>query len=241
MNCYGPLARWYNALTDDVPYAEFMNFYRNEFEDAGGEFNLILDLCCGTGRLTSLMAENGFEMIGADASSDMLMEARNCATEKGLDILFLNQDVSELDLYGTVDACICSLDSINYIPRNELNELFCRLKFFVRPDGLFIFDIKSPEWIESMDGSTYVDETDDVLCLWRADYNSVENAIYYGMDLFSRSGKLWKRESELHTEYSYEPGELQDMLEKSSFSVKKITTDGPQGELGRIFIVCKRN
>ena len=240
MNCYGPLAHWYNRLTEDVPYGDFLNFYEKEFSEDGGEFHLILDLCCGTGRLTCLMASKGYDMIGVDASADMLMEARSYAMENGLDILFLNQEAAELDLYGTVDACVCSLDSINYISRGELNSLFSRLRYFVRPGGLFIFDIKSPEWIESMDGSTYVDETEDVLCLWRADYDSVEKSICYGMDIFSRAGKYWKRDSESHIEFAYSPEDLQKSLEGNNFTVKKITGDCPQGNLGRLFLVCKR-
>ena len=95
MSCYGPLASWYDQLTGDVPYEQFANFYEAEFARAGGEFRLLLDLCCGTGTLTWLMAGRGYELIGADASVDMLMQAR----EKGLAVktppLFLLQDAAE--------------------------------------------------------------------------------------------------------------------------------------------------
>ena len=95
---YGPLAAWYDKLTLDVPYEEFLSFYEREFKDDGGEFHTILDLCCGTGTLTWLMAEHGYEMIAADASADMLMEASGKAAEGRVPPLFLCREAVEIDL-----------------------------------------------------------------------------------------------------------------------------------------------
>ena len=114
MNSYGPLARWYDSLTRDVPYDSFADFYEAEFASDGGEFRLLLDLCCGTGTLTCLMAERGYDMIAADESPDMLMQARENAGGLAAPPLFLCQSASELDLYGTVDAAICSLDGMDF-------------------------------------------------------------------------------------------------------------------------------
>ena len=205
MNAYGPLAFWYDRLTLDIPYEAFVDFYEKEFSADGGEFKILLDLCCGTGTLTWLLAERGYEMIAADASPDMLMQAASKAAEVSVPPLFLCQDASALDLYGTVDAAVCSLDGMNYIPESELPEVFHRLHLFVRPGGLLIFDIKTPEWFRSVDGSVSVDETEDMLCLWRAEFDTEENAICYGMDIFSKSGNLWRRDSEEHIEYAHSP------------------------------------
>ena len=240
MSCYGPLAQWYDSLTADVPYESFLALYKSIFKQDGGEFNLLLDLCCGTGTLTSLLAESGYDMIGVDASEDMLMEARDSAYSKGLSILYLCQEAAELDLYGTVDACISSLDSINYISPDDLPQLFHKLKLFIRPGGLFIFDIRSIEWLKSMDGMTSVDEDDDLLCLWRADFDEDSSTMNYGIDIFSRKGELWERESESHTEYAYSCSELSSLLEGNGFGDIRLIKDGPHGELGRIFIVSKR-
>ena len=108
MSCYGPLAAWYDQLTGDVPYEEFADYYEAEFARDGGQFRLLLDFCCGTGTLTCMLSQRGYEMIGVDASVDMLMQAREKAAEQGQSILFLCQDASELDLYGTVDAAVFS-------------------------------------------------------------------------------------------------------------------------------------
>lgn len=240
MSCYGPLARWYDALTGDVPYSEFQKYYESVFSSACGEFHLLLDLCCGTGTLTRMLSSAGYEMIGADASEDMLSVAMQKSSEEGLSPLFLCQSAEELDLFGTVDAAYSSLDSVNYIPPEVLPEVLRRLHLFIRPGGLFIFDIRSEDWLKEMDGSTFVDEEDDVLCLWRADYDEEERQITYGMDLFSRKGKLWSRESEAHTEYAYTVDDLTELLSAAGFGKIRADYHGPQGDLGRIFIICER-
>ena len=241
MNAYGPLAFWYDRLTLDIPYEAFVDFYEKEFSADGGEFKVLLDLCCGTGTLAWLLAERGYEIIAADASPDMLMQAASKAAEVSVPPLFLCQDASALDLYGTVDAAVCSLDGMNYIPESELPEVFHRLHLFVRPGGLLIFDIKTPEWFRSVDGSVSVDETEDMLCLWRAEFDTEENAICYGMDIFSKSGSLWRRDSEEHIEYAHSPERLAELLEIAGFENVRLCCDCPQSDGGRLFITAKRN
>jgi SAM-dependent methyltransferase len=240
VSCYNFLAPWYDALTGDIPYDKFIEFYEAEFAADGGEFRLLLDLCCGTGTLTWLLAEKGYEMIAVDQSVEMLMEAQSKDSAAETRPLFLCQDAAELDLYGTVDAAICSLDGMNYIEPDALREVFRRLNLFIRPGGLFIFDIRTPEILKSLDGQIFVDEKDDVLCLWRADYDEDIPAIIYGMDIFSKRGRLWDRESEEHVEYSHEPSYLEKLLESSGFTDVKLHPDCPQGKMGRLFITAKR-
>ena len=240
MISYGPLARFYDGLTGDVPYEAFAAYYRSLFASYGGEFHLLLDLCCGTGTLTVLLAKDGYEMIGADSSPDMLSVAREKAEETGVNVLFLCQSAEELDLYGTVDAAVSSLDSFNYLEPESLPEVLHRLYLFIRPGGLLIFDIRSKEWLKQLDGSAFVDEDDDVLCLWRADYDEEEDLIVYGMDLFARSGMLWERQREEHVEYAYEEKEMVHLLTEAGFESVRIDAKGPQGEIGRRFLICKR-
>ena len=144
MSCYRFLAPWYDKLTGDVPYTRFADFYEAEFRRNGGEFKLLLDLCCGTGTLTDVLSRRGYEMIAVDSSVEMLMEAQSKSAGLETPPLFLCQDAAALDLYGTVDAAVCSLDGMNYIPPEDLPEVFRRLWLFVRPGGLLIFDIRTP-------------------------------------------------------------------------------------------------
>ena len=240
MSCYSFLAPWYDQLTGDVPYERFADFYETEFRRCGGEFKLLLDLCCGTGTLTCELARRGYEMIAVDTSVEMLMEAQSKSAGLATPPLFLCQDAAALDLYGTVDAAVCSLDGMNYIPPEDLPEVFRRLWLFVRPGGLLIFDIRTPEFLRSLDGDVFVDEQEDVLCLWRADFEEDLPAIIYGMDIFSRQGRLWQRESEEHVEYAHEPAALQALLEQAGFHDVCLRPDCPQGDMGRLFITAIR-
>lgn len=241
MSCYDALARWYDSLTGDVPYGAFADYYEKLFAADGGEFRLLLDLCCGTGTLTWELARRGYEMIAADRSVEMLMEAQSKSAEGAVPPLFLCQSAEELDLYGTVDAAVCCLDGFNYISLDTLGEVFRRLHLFVRPGGLMVFDIRTPAFLRSLDGQVFVDEKEDVLCLWRADYDEKLGGLVYGMDLFTRRGRLWERNGEEHIEYAHEPEALKLLLEKSGFENVRLREDGPQGGAGRLYIIARRN
>lgn len=140
MSAYEGLARYYDALTGDVDYEAWLDWYLCWFGRSQAPVKLVLDLCCGTGTLTCLLAQKGYSTIGTDLSADMLTEAM----EKSFDLeleeppLLLNQSASQLDLYGTVDACVCSLDSLNYVTdEGELREALRRVHTFLAPGGLF--------------------------------------------------------------------------------------------------------
>lgn len=241
MSCYDALAPWYDSLTGDVPYSAIADFYETEFAADGGEFRLLLDLCCGTGSMTWELAGRGYEMIAADRSVDMLMQAQSKQVPCSVTPLFLCQSAEELDLYGTVDAAVCCLDGLNYIPADTLTEVFRRLHLFIRPGGLFLFDVRTPDFLRSLDGQVFVDEKDDVLCLWRADFDGELGALVYGMDLFTRRGRLWERSEEEHIEYAHEPEKLRALLEGAGFQDVRLRSDGPQGRAGRLYIIARRN
>lgn len=241
MSCYDALAPWYDRLTGDVPYSAIADLYEAEFAADGGEFRLLLDLCCGTGSMTWELAGRGYELIAADRSADMLTQAQGKQRAVAVPPLFLCQSAEALDLYGTVDAAVCCLDGLNYIPPDTLAEVFRRLHLFIRPGGLFLFDIRTPAFLRGLDGQVFVDETEDVLCLWRADYEEALGALIYGMDLFTRRGRLWARSGEEHIEYAHAPQTLQALLEQAGFRGVRFRADGPQGDAGRLFIIAKRS
>lgn len=261
MSSYGPLARWYDSLTQDVPYEQFADYLEAAFKSRGKSVKTVLDLACGTGTLTCMLARRGFELIAVDASPDMLSVAAEKSAEefsgfadapvneaaKGkpeaekvkIPPMFLCQELTELDLYGTVDAAVCTLDALNYIPADELTEVFRRLHLFLEPGGIFIFDIHSPERLRALDGEIFIDETEDMLCLWRAQFDDEENALIYGVDIFASAGEVWQREQEEHVEYAHYPETLRLMLEAAGFEKIDVRADGPGGTEGRLFIIAE--
>ena len=130
---------------------------------------------------------------------------------------------------------------MNYLPPAALPELFHRLRLFVRPGGLVIFDVKSPEWFRSLDGEIFVDEREDLLCLWRAELDEERQAVVYGMDLFERQGRLWRRSGEEHVEFIHEPDTLKALLKREGFFDIRLYEDGPQHEAGRLFLSAVRD
>ena len=122
-----------------------------------------------------------------------------------------------------------------------LPEIFRRLRLFIAPGGLLLFDVHTPERLRSLDGQCFVDETEDMLCLWRANFDGESGALVYGMDIFTQTGRgLWSREQEEHIEYVHEPEELLRLLNCAGFGHARVDADGPQGDRGRIFIEAVR-
>lgn len=216
---YGPLAGCYDAMTEDVNYPAWADFLEKLFARQPRPVHTVLDLACGTGTMSWLLAQRGYEVIGVDISPDMLA----VAAEKDLDgvtepPIFLCQAMEDLDLYGTVDACVCLLDSINHVTRADLlQQAFRRVRLFLEPGGLFIFDVHTPAHLESLDGGMFLDETEDAYCVWRTDYDPRRKICTYGMDVFHRQGDLWRREEEVHEERAYTAEELTAQLIRAGF------------------------
>lgn len=247
MNAYQALAHWYDQLTVDVDYSGWADWLERHFAKSKVPVNLVLDLACGTGSLSCELARRGYNVIGVDISEDMLMEAMDKAAELPEEQRpsFMCQSMDELDLYGTIDTCVCCLDSVNYVTdAATLKEAFRRVHTFLMPGGQFIFDINTPYKLKSLDGQTFLDETDDVYCVWRADYDARSRICSYGFDLFEREGDLWNRDGELHEEKAWTVEELKKWLEKAGFVNIKLYGDrklrAPKEDELRIFFVAEK-
>lgn len=220
MSSYEALAERYDVLTADVDHEAWADYLEKHFAKCPIPIRTVLDLACGTGTMTCLLAERGYEMIGVDLSPDMLsVAAEKGGRVSGVPPIFLQQPMQELDLYGTVDACVCCLDSVNYVTRPaDLRRAFQRVHLFLTPGGLFLFDVNTPEKLRGLDGGMFIDETDDTYCVWRADFSERRKLCTYGMDLFFRQeGNLWRREEEVHEERAYAPDELEEYLRAAGF------------------------
>ncbi len=238
---YDSLAARYDALTGDVPYPALTDWYEHAFAQSGRAVRTVLDLCCGTGTLSLLLAERGYELICVDASAEMLsvFQQKLFGLAPGVAApMLLCQPAEELDLNDTVDAAVCSLDGFNYFPPESLPEIARRLHLFVSPGGVLCFDFLDPQHLASLDGECFVDEQEDTLCLWRASLE--DGALRYGMDLFLRSGRLWRREQEEHVESLHTPEALFHVLKAAGFADLRLYRDGPQHRQGRLFVTAIR-
>ncbi len=185
-------------------------------------------------------------MIGIDASAEMLSCAQQKASDAGTEILFLNQDITEFELYGTVDAITCLMDSLNYITyKNDLNRLFKWVNNYLNPNGLFIFDINSPYKFENILASNVFYETsEDISYIWQNSYDKRSHICRFDLTFFAKEGELYRRFDEVHHERNYAVEELIEMLGNvqmrvlgiySAFSYKK-----PESKSERIFFVCDK-
>jgi len=247
MSAYITLARHYDALTGDVPYAQWADFLEKLFVRHKTKPGSVLDLACGTGSLAMELAQRGYDMIGADGSAEMLAHALEKAEGMWNKPLFIHQPMTALNLYGTVDACVCSLDSINYlIHKNDLARTFARVSLFLNPGGLFIFDVNTPLKFMSMDGKAYVREGDGVFCVWSAEYSGRSGLCTYTMDLFERTGagETYTRYGETHKERAYDREELERALSATGMALEKaygeLTLRPPAGDEHRIFYVARK-
>lgn len=217
MDAYTVLARCYDRLTADVGYEKWADYVERHFRRSKRPIRSVVELGCGTGSLTGLLARRGYQMTAVDLSPDMLSVAdQKCA---GLGVLFLCQDMSRLTLAEPADAVISCLDSVNYVTRPAaLKRTFRRVYQALAPGGLFLFDIKTPAALEGADGQIYLDEDDGLFCVWRGGYSPKRRVCGYGLDLFVREEDGgWSRGGEYHEEYAYTTDELDGFLTEAGF------------------------
>ena len=221
MSCYEALAASYDGLTRDIPYEKYLRFFKTLLRRHGVTATTVLDLACGTGSLSVLLAKHGYEVLGVDRSEEML----TVAAEKAMELeenqpFFVAQPMQRLKIPEPVDACVCALDSINYVTKpQDVQKAFRRVYESLRPGGLFVFDINTPYKLESLDGQVFLDETEDSYCVWRAVYDKRHSLCRYGMDLFQQANDgLWERSFEEHVERAYTPAELSQWLTDAGFA-----------------------
>lgn len=215
---YSFLAPSYDALTRDVDYEKVCDHLERQFRRARRPVRTVLDLACGTGSLTWLLAARGYDTTGVDLSEDMLAQARDKSRDVPIPPLFLHQSMDRLDLNDTVDACVCCLDSVNYVTRPALlRRAFQRVHTFLAPGGIFLFDVRTPQALAAMDGQIFLDEDEDTFCVWQGAYSPKRRICTYYMDVFRREGEGWSRGQEEHREYAYTLEELTEMLREAGF------------------------
>ena len=226
MNAYGALACSYDRLTNDVDYGAVVDFYFEILFREGLNPRTAADLACGTGSVALLLAQKGLQVIGVDMSEDMLCEAFQKAQTLENPPMFICQQLQELHLLRGVDLAVCALDSMDYITNPaDCEEAIRRIYKALNPGGCFIFDVNTPEKLQAMDGQIFLDEDDDVYCVWRGEFDEQTNICTYAMDLFQRRGENWERSYEEHREYAYSAQQLKGYLKAAGFTSIEVYGD----------------
>ena len=226
MDAYHALAASYDRLTNDVDYEATVEFYMQILRREGLQPRTAVDLACGTGSVALLLAKRGLCVTGVDMSEDMLTVAWKKATELEEPPMFVCQKLQQLQLPRGVDLAVCALDSVDYIlDPEDCAEAIRRIYKALNPGGIFIFDVNTPEKLRAMDGQVFLDEDDDVYCVWRGEFDEQTNICSYGMDLFQRSGDVWHRSFEEHREYAYSAEQLTGYLKAAGFRNIEIYAD----------------
>ena len=226
MNAYHALAVSYDRLTNDIPYEQTVDFYMQLLAREGLSVRTAVDLACGTGSVALLLAQKGLQVTGVDMSEEMLCVAQQKVQEMKNRPLFVCQRLEELTLPRGVDLAVCALDSMNYITDPALcRKALGRIYRVLNPGGCFIFDVNTPEKLRAMDGQVWLDEDDDVYCVWRGEFDESTRVLSYAMDLFQRRGGHWVRSFEEHLEYAYTARELVTWLRQAGFTHIEVFAD----------------
>jgi SAM-dependent methyltransferase len=215
MGAYEGFAEVYDLFMDNIPYEDWCKYVSGLLKEYGIDDGLILDLGCGTGSLTELLANRGYDMIGVDNSEDMLQIAMEKRAESGKDILYLMQDMREFELYGTVRAVISICDCMNYILEyEELTQVFRLVNNYLDPGGIFIFDLNTAYKYETVMGdSTIAEDREECSFIWDNYYDKETGVNEYGLSLFIRQeDDLYRKYTEYHYQKSYTLSEVKKAI-----------------------------
>ena len=214
---------------DDVDRATWCEYIVNTLRAHGIKDGLLCDLACGTGIMTEMLAEKGYDMIGVDASADMLSVAKQRqfmrAAERGEasepDILYLQQNMDELELYGTVRGIISICDSINYITdEKDLLKVFQLVNNYLDPGGIFFFDINTPAKYKEIGENTIAENREEGSFIWENSYDAVQQLNAYELTLFiPESDGVFRKYEESHVQRAWDPDEITRLLEEAGLEV----------------------
>ncbi len=245
MDAYGRFAEVYDTFMDDVPYEKWCDFICGILREHGIRDGLVLDLACGTGAMTRLLKSRGYDMIGVDASGEMLQAARDHEDEG---ILYLQQDMREFELYGTVRAVVCVCDSMNYILSEEdLERVFSLVNNYLDPNGIFIFDMNTVYKYRVILGDTVICENRESECFTWENWFDEESFINeYVLNFFVQTtGGLYERFEEVHYQRAYETeavaGRIRDAGMKLLMLRGEDGSDQPEKDSERVWFVAQEH
>lgn len=258
---YSDFAAVYDELMDATPYEQWRDRITSLIEKYGvskpqrdaedvltSEKNLVLDLGCGTGTLTEMLYQEGYDMVGVDNSDSMLGIAMEKRMETGSDILYLQQDMRELSLYSTIGTVVSVCDSVNYILEpEELGEVFSLVNNYLFPKGIFIFDFNTQYKYREIIGDAVIAENrEDCSFIWENYYDEESCINEYDLTIFlKREGELFERVTETHYQRGYTPEEIALLLKEAGMELILMrdadTEEEISAESQRIYVVAREH
>ena len=243
MQAYTGFAQVYDLFMDNVPYEEWGVYLTGLLQEYGVTDGIVLDLGCGTGKITRLLKARGYDMIGVDSSGEMLGAAMEQETEG---ILYLCQDMRKFELYGTVAAVVSICDSINYIlEEDELREVFALVNNYLDPGGMFVFDLNTRYKYETVLGDTVICENrEEGSFIWENYYHETEQVNEYDLTFFVREeGELYRKYQETHYQRGYDLGDVKRLLQEAGLefvaAYDAFTREAPRQDSQRIYISAR--
>lgn len=225
---YAVLSEVYDILNDQINYddwAEHIHSLISKYKTV--DTSLVLDLGCGTGKMTLALSKLGYDMTGIDISPEMLSKAHETFKKEGIgNVLLLCQDMTDFELYGTVDAAVCCLDGINHLTNpGDVGKCFSLVHNYLVPGGLFIFDVNTPFKFETIYGNNdYIMEDDGILFAWQNDYDKSKKTCSFYMSVFTEdeSGK-WLRKDGVQREKCFSLAGIKRFLSQNGFELLSVT------------------
>nr|WP_027870401.1 class I SAM-dependent methyltransferase [[Eubacterium] cellulosolvens] len=251
MSEYESFARVYDLFMDNVDYEGWSRYLTKVLKEDGIENGLICELGCGTGTMSELLAGEGYEVIGIDSSMDMLEEAQEKKYESGHDILYLNQDMREFELYGTVRAVVSVCDCLNYLLEDrDLLQVFRLVNNYLDPGGLFVFDMTTEAKYAGIGNSTIADSREDGSFIWENAYDPQTKTNEYVLTLFvpedeDGNGLLYRRYEEVHVQKVYTAVRIRELLERAGMIFEGVfdayTDEAPSDKSQRLTFIAREH
>ena len=249
MEAYTSFAEVYDTFMDNVPYEEMAEYLAELLQVYDIEDGLVLDLGCGTGSLTEILATKGYDMIGADGSAEMLEIAMEKKAQSGHDILYLLQDMREFELYGTVRAVVSVCDCVNYITdEKELEQVFRLVNNYLDPEGIFIFDFNTEyKYKEILGEQTIAEDREDCSFIWDNYYYEDESMNEYELTLFikEQDSNLYRKYQEMHYQKAYTLDAMRELVEWSGLefvtAYDAYTRKAPTETSERVCVVAREH
>ncbi len=231
MSQYENFAYIYDELMAEVDYDKWLNYIIKTLEEYKLGANELAEIGCGTGTMSLLLAAKGYDMIGLDLSEDMLMVAREKALDEGLDIMFLQQDMTKFELFGSVDAIIATCDSLNYITPKKIGKVFEQVHFYLNPGGVFIFDLNTKyKFKDVYHNQTFTEVGEDFAYIWENQYNEEEESNEYGITFFVEEMESYLRFDEYHKEYVHSLDSIIHCIKQAGLKFVKAVDDYSEQE-----------